>query len=97
MFTHKLVERFGPPREGDAALGYVSGAIDLVYREPGSERLVVVDYKTDAVAAPAELERRAAAYAEQGAVYTHALASALELAYTPRFELWFFDADRIVA
>ncbi|HXV37561.1 MAG TPA: UvrD-helicase domain-containing protein, partial [Myxococcota bacterium] len=86
-----------PPGEGDAPLGYVSGAIDLVYREPDSERLVVVDYKTDAVSDPAELERRAAAYAEQGSVYTRALASALELAYTPRFELWFLDADRIVA
>ncbi len=78
------------------AIGYTAGVIDLVYRDPQSDELVVVDYKTDRLANKGELEHRSRAYSRQGAIYQHALRDALELAYTPRFELWFLSADQIV-
>jgi ATP-dependent helicase/nuclease subunit A len=75
-------------------VGYWSGAIDLVYRDPETGRAVIADYKTDRV--DDVTDERAAAYRDQGAVYQRALREALALDYTPRFELWFLDADRIV-
>ncbi len=89
--------------EGEGPLGFVAGAIDLVYREPGERpgeprgagRLVIADYKTDEVEDDA-IADRAAAYAPQGAVYRRALAEALGLGRPPRFELWFLAAGRVV-
>ncbi len=78
-------------------VGFVSGVADLVYRDPGSGRLVVVDYKTDRVAGRAEVEERSAAYLAQGAVYQEALRDGLGLDYTPRFELWYLRADLVYA
>jgi len=75
-------------------VGFVAGAIDLLYRDPATGGLVVADYKTDAVAGE-ELEARAQGYLPQGAVYTRALARALGLATPPRFELWFLSAGQI--
>jgi ATP-dependent exoDNAse (exonuclease V) beta subunit len=85
-----------PPDGGPGApVGFVSGTIDLVYRE-GRGELVIVDYKTDDVATEQEIATRVAAYAAQGEVYRRALREALGLASDPRFELWFLTADRIV-
>ena len=75
-------------------VGFVAGAIDLLYRDPESGALVVADYKTDAVAGVA-LEERAASYRAQGAAYTRAVAAALGLAQSPRFELWFLAAGEV--
>jgi ATP-dependent exoDNAse (exonuclease V) beta subunit len=87
-----------PPREGSqhAPVGVVTGAVDLVYRDPATGHLVIADYKTDEVADPTEIERRAAVYAPQGAIYVRALQEALDLPQPPRFELWFLRADRVV-
>ena len=85
-----------PPREGDPALGYVSGAIDLVYRDPEDGAFVVVDYKTDRVSGEVELADRAKAYLEQGEIYVRALRESLDLEADPRLELWFLAADRCV-
>ena len=85
-----------PPNNEEGPVGYRAGVIDLVYRDPSSNQLVVVDYKTGKVADPAALQSRADSYAEQGAVYSHALKDAFELPYTPRFECWFLQADEIV-
>jgi ATP-dependent exoDNAse (exonuclease V) beta subunit len=83
------------PGDGpEGAVGSTAGVLDLVYRDPASGELVVVDYKTDRVESPEELSERARRYAPQGAVYQRALRDALALAYTPRFELWFLAADR---
>jgi ATP-dependent exoDNAse (exonuclease V) beta subunit len=79
---------------GDAEgepVGFVAGAIDLLYRDPESRALVVADYKTDAVGGT-DLAARAAEYAGQGAAYVRAVAHALGLAEPPRFELWFLQA-----
>jgi ATP-dependent helicase/nuclease subunit A len=87
-----------PPKPGDAEpVGFVAGAIDLLYRDPASGEFVVADFKTDRVADRDEeaLAERARAYAAQGAVYTRAVQEALGLDERPRFELWFLDADRI--
>jgi ATP-dependent helicase/nuclease subunit A len=75
-------------------VAFVSGTVDLLYRDAGSGELVIADYKTDEVAG-ADLERRAATYASQGAAYVRAVQQALELAAPPRFELWFVHAGRV--
>ncbi len=74
------------PDASDEAIDYVSGALDLVYADPESGRLVVADYKTGA--------RRD--YARQGAQYQRALRHALGLDYEPRFELWYLDEGAVV-
>jgi ATP-dependent exoDNAse (exonuclease V) beta subunit len=85
-----------PPDDApDAPVGFVSGTIDLVYRDPKHGELVIVDYKTDDVATDREVATRVAAYAAQGRVYRRALREALGLDRDPRFELWFLAADRI--
>jgi ATP-dependent helicase/nuclease subunit A len=81
--------------DGDGPVAFVAGAIDLLYRDPGDGALVIADYKTDEVAG-ADLARRTAIYASQGAAYVRAVQAALELAAPPRFELWFVHAGRIV-
>jgi ATP-dependent exoDNAse (exonuclease V) beta subunit len=87
-----------PPGKGPhAPVGVVTGAIDLLYRDPATNEIVVADYKTDDVAGPADLERRAAAYAPQGAAYVRAVQEALDLKRPPRFELWFLRADKVIA
>jgi ATP-dependent exoDNAse (exonuclease V) beta subunit len=88
----------GEPRAGDDAppppVGFVSGAIDLLYRDPTDGELVVVDYKTDAVATEEQIRGRAGVYRPQGAVYARAVQEGLGLPRPPRVELWFLRADR---
>jgi hypothetical protein len=52
----------------------VEGFVDLLFRRP--EGLVVVDYKTDAVASEAAIQSRMEAYGRQGAAYAAALEGA---------------------
>jgi ATP-dependent exoDNAse (exonuclease V) beta subunit len=91
-------EAASSPAEGGPAppVGFVSGAVDLLYRDPASGEFVVADYKTDHVADDAALAARAAVYAPQGAVYARAVQEALDLPAAPRVELWFLRADRAV-
>jgi len=77
-------------------LGYVSGILDLLYRDPESGAIVVADFKTDAVDSDQDLEHRARAYALQGALYSRAVQEALNLSEPPRFELWFLRPGRVV-
>jgi ATP-dependent exoDNAse (exonuclease V) beta subunit len=82
-----------PPGEGEhAPVGAVTGAIDLLYRDPRDGRIVIADYKTDEVATAEEIRERAAVYAPQGEVYARAIREALEMEEEPRFELWFLRA-----
>jgi ATP-dependent helicase/nuclease subunit A len=76
-------------------VAFVSGSVDLLFREAGTGELVIADYKTDEVEGD-ELARRAAAYASQGAAYVRAVEQALALAAPPRFELWFVHAGEVV-
>ncbi|HSL17196.1 MAG TPA: UvrD-helicase domain-containing protein [Methylomirabilota bacterium] len=80
----------------DDGTSVVSGAVDLVYTDPDDGRLVVADFKTDAVATDAEVADRVERYRPQLATYAGALQQALELDGPPHTELWFLDADRIV-
>jgi ATP-dependent helicase/nuclease subunit A len=80
-----------PADEGTVAT--IVGTADLVYRDNG--RLVVADYKTDAIAEH-ELDARVEIYRPQLALYARALSEALELPEPPLMELWFLSADRIV-
>lgn len=87
-------EATASPDPGAEPLGYVAGAIDLVYRDPTTERIVIADYKTDRLR-EADLQPAALRYRAQGQVYQRALRESLGLDYTPRFELWFLSADRV--
>lgn len=84
------------PSPDQAAVGFVSGTLDLLFRDPVTGELVVGDYKTDAVPTDAALAARADAYARQMRVYTRAVKAALGLAHEPRAELWFLARDWIV-
>ena len=84
------------PAGDEGAVGYLSGTIDLVYRDPQDGRLVVADYKTDEVTEDEQIEARSDAYAEQLAVYVRALREAVGLDQPPRAELWFLAAGRVV-
>ena len=82
--------------EESGPVGFISGAIDLLYRDLDTGRYAIVDYKTDDVRSEADLQARAAAYSPQGAHYARAVREALGLAEAPRFELWFLAAGRVV-
>ncbi|HEX6199034.1 MAG TPA: 3'-5' exonuclease, partial [Thermoanaerobaculia bacterium] len=70
-------------------VGFVSGSVDLLYRDPGTGRLVVADYKTDRLEGAGEIAERARAYAPQARLYAAAVRDALALPEPPRAELWF--------
>lgn len=80
----------------DDAVGFVAGTVDLLYRDPADDGLVVADYKTDAVADDAALAERVERYRPQLERYALILTEALGLPTSPRCELWFLEADRIV-
>ncbi len=86
-----------PPGDGEhAPVGAVTGAIDLLYRDPEDGRIVIADYKTDEVATAEEIQARAKVYAPQGTVYARAVREALEMEEAPRFEVWFLRAGEVV-
>jgi ATP-dependent helicase/nuclease subunit A len=85
-----------PAGPDDEAVAFVSGAIDLLYRDPADGRFVVVDYKSDRLAESSQLAARAAEHAHQGAIYQRAVEEALGLPEAPRFEVWFLAHDRVV-
>lgn len=80
----------------DDGTSVISGAVDLVYTDPDDGRLVVADYKTDAVKTEEEIASRVERYRPQLAVYADALERALELERPPHTELWLLQPDRIV-
>ncbi len=86
-----------PAPEARGPVGFVAGAVDLVYRDAANGRIVVADYKTDRVDGASALAEKRAAYAHQGRAYVSAVRDALALPYEPRFELWFLRAGRIEA
>ncbi|MBZ5587245.1 MAG: UvrD-helicase domain-containing protein [Acidobacteriia bacterium] len=97
VIARELPVLLPPGEEQGAPVGFISGVIDLVYRDPDTGELVIADYKTDEVATKSELEERGLAYAAQGAVYRRALEDALGLTVHPRFELWFVFPGEIVS
>ena len=89
-----------PPGEGgsvgdESPVAFVSGAIDLLYRDPETGEIVVADYKTDRVEDDEDVSERIEAYRAQGAAYVAAVQDALGLDGPPRFELWFLEAGRV--
>jgi ATP-dependent helicase/nuclease subunit A len=87
----------GTPEASRGPVGFVSGTIDLVYRDAAEDRLVIADFKTDDVTADQDLASREQIYARQGELYVRALTTALGLAIAPRFELWFLRAGVVRA
>jgi ATP-dependent helicase/nuclease subunit A len=101
LSPHVLARELPVLLEGDGAggagapVGFWSGAIDLLYRDPERGEYVVADYKTDRVGA-AEVRATAERYRAQGAVYARAVQRALGLPRPPRFELWFLVPGEVV-
>jgi ATP-dependent helicase/nuclease subunit A len=81
---------------GTGPVGYISGFIDLLYRDPQTSRWVVVDYKTDRLETESEIDERGQIYASQEAVYAHALREALSLDADPATQLWFIWPDHLM-
>jgi ATP-dependent helicase/nuclease subunit A len=96
LIARELPVLLPPADRDDAPVAFVSGAIDLLYRDPYTGRLVIADYKTDEVESSDDVAARAAVYAPQGAVYVRALQETLGLIEPPRFELWFLGVGRVV-
>ena len=96
IVARELAVLLAPADSDLGAVGYVAGAIDLVYRDAAGDGLVVADYKTDRVESEEEISRAAERHAAQGARYVQALQEALGLPAPPRFELWFLHAGRVV-
>lgn len=85
-----------PPGVGlEDPVGFTAGAIDLLYRDPRTDEVVVADFKTDHVTGE-ELQACAAGYAAQCAAYGRAVQEALGLESPPREELWFLHAGEVV-
>jgi ATP-dependent helicase/nuclease subunit A len=95
VVARELAVLLPPGDSPEAPVGFVSGTIDLVYRDPATGEVVIADYKTDEVATEQDVAGRVAAYSLQGAAYRRALTEALCLETEPRFELWFLHAGRI--
>jgi len=87
---------FGWEENADGPGAVVSGIVDLVYRDPDDGRLVVADYKTDAVDDEDEINERTQVYEPQVRTYAKIVRTALDLEEEPHTELWFLAADRIV-
>ncbi len=83
--------------EGEGPVGFVAGAIDLLYRDPATGEIVIADYKTDRVEIGAALEQHAQRYQGQAAHYRRGIQDALGLPHPPRFELWFLHAGNVVS
>ncbi|MEL6341619.1 MAG: UvrD-helicase domain-containing protein [Myxococcota bacterium] len=86
-----------PPDMPGAPIGFLSGELDLVYVDPEDGQVVIVDFKTDRLRDPAELDARIAAYRGQGEGYRSALQQALNLPASPRWEIWFLLEDHIAS
>jgi ATP-dependent helicase/nuclease subunit A len=97
ILARELPVLLPPTDASDGPVGYLAGAIDLVYLDPVTDEPVVADYKTDGVETQAEIDELCARYALQGAQYVRAVREAFGLARDPRFELWFLQAGRAEA
>ena len=83
------------PEDGtEGPVGFYSGAIDLLYREPETGAPVIVDFKTDQVESDADLAARAEVYSSQEDLYAAAVQRVMSLETRPDTELWFLWADR---
>ena len=85
-----------PPERDHGPVGAVTGFVDLVYRDPIDNRVVVADYKTDHLEGDEAITERTVVYEPQVRIYARALRDALDLDHEPHVELWFLAADRIV-
>jgi len=82
--------------DADGVQTILTGAIDLVYRDPDSDAVVLVDFKTDRLASLDAAIRRAERYRSQADAYRRAIQTALQLETPPAIELWFLDLRAIV-
>jgi ATP-dependent exoDNAse (exonuclease V) beta subunit len=83
------------PRSGNRGpVGFYSGAIDLLCRDPETGAVTIVDFKTDQVETDEELVARGEVYSSQEDLYAEAIQRTMNLDTRPGTELWFLFADR---
>jgi hypothetical protein len=75
-------------------VGFYGGFIDLLYTDPETGELVVVDIKTDLIR-PEALPERVAAYQSQGRRLVGAVQDAMALDTVPCWELWFLELGTV--
>lgn len=85
-----------PEQSNEGPVGLWAGSMDLLYRDPRDGQWVVADYKTDHMVDAQDMAKLCQLYSYQGAHYVRAVKEMLALEGTPRFELWFLEADTIV-
>jgi ATP-dependent helicase/nuclease subunit A len=84
-----------PPGDEDhEPVGFYGGFIDLLYTDPETGELVVVDIKTDLIR-PEALPERVAAYQSQGRRLVGAVQDAMALDTVPCWELWFLELGTV--
>ncbi|MCZ6727162.1 MAG: UvrD-helicase domain-containing protein [Acidobacteria bacterium] len=84
-----------PAAQGDDAIDFLGGTIDLLYRDPDDGAWVIADFKTDRLDSSDALEARIEVYSAQEEIYVEAVRQALELEQPPRAELWFLWPDHL--
>lgn len=82
--------------DADGVQTVLTGAIDMAYRDPASDELVLVDFKTDRLASPDAATRQVERYRGQADAYRQAIQTALQLEAPPSMEFWFLDQRAIV-
>lgn len=81
----------------NSALGAVVGTLDLLYRDPADQQLVVADFKSDHIRDVKDTVQLVRAYQAQGRIYCQAVEQMFPQEGPPRFELWFLRAGQICA
>ncbi len=75
----------------------IVGTLDLLYRDPADNNLVVADFKSDHVRDVKDAAQLVQAYQAQGRIYCQAVELMFPDEEPPRFELWFLRAGQICA
>ncbi len=75
----------------------IVGTLDLLYRDPADNNLVVADFKSDQVRDVKGTAQLVQAYQAQGRIYCQAVELMFPQEEPPRFELWFLRAGQICA
>ncbi len=94
LVARELPVLIEPVESEDGPVGAGIGAVDLVYREPTGD-FVVVDFKTDAAADAGALDAKRERYRAQAVAYQRAVQQALGLGAPPRCEFWFLAAGEV--
>jgi len=86
----------GAAADASGPVAGVVGTLDLLYRDGDGGRLVVADFKSDALQSEEEVPARLERYRPQLEAYGRAVRDALGSSVAPRLELWLLALDLVV-